>query len=142
MKIAGLDVGSKTIGFAVSDPFGWTAQGITTIQWNEKDIYSADVALRALFAEHNVEKVVVGYPKHMNGSVGERGIKSEKYAQHIEKRMKVPTILWDERLSTSQAERTLLEADMSREKRGKIIDQVAASVILQGYLDANSRGVT
>lgn len=142
MKIAGLDVGSKTIGFAVSDPFGWTAQGITTIQWNEKDIYSADRALRALFDEHNVEKVVIGYPKNMNGTVGERGMKSEQYAQHIEKRMKLPTVLWDERLSTMAAERTLLEADVSREKRGKVIDQVAASVILQGYLDANSKGVT
>lgn len=141
MKIAGLDVGSKTIGFAVSDPFGWTAQSITTIKWNEKDIYSADRSLRELFAEHNVEKVVVGYPKHMNGTVGDRGMKSEQYAKHIEKRMKLPTELWDERLSTSAAERTLLEADMSRKKRGEIIDQVAASIILQSYLDAQSKGV-
>lgn len=142
MKIAGLDVGSKTIGFAVSDPFGWTAQAITTIKWNEKDIYSADAALRELFNEHNVEKVVIGYPKNMNGTIGERGMKSEQYAQHIEKRMKLPTVLWDERLSTMAAERTLLEADVSRGKRKKVIDQVAATVILQGYLDANSRGVT
>src|SRR5699024_8915358 len=142
MKIAGLDVGSKTIGFEVSDPFGWTAQSITTVQWNEKDIYSADHSLRELFKEHEVEKVVIGYPKNMDGSIGERGIKSERYAQHIENRMKIPTILWDERLSTMAAERTLLEADMSRKKRGKVIDQVAASIILQSYLDAQSKGVT
>lgn len=142
MKIAGLDVGSKTIGFAVSDPFGWTAQAITTVQWNEKDIYSADRLLKELFEEHTIEKVVIGYPKNMNGTIGERGMKSEQYAQHIEKRMKLPTILWDERLSTMAAERTLLEADMSRKKRGEIIDQVAASIILQSYLDAQSKGVT
>ncbi len=142
MKIAGLDVGSKTIGFAVSDPFGWTAQPITTIQWNEKDIYSADVALRTLFSEHNIAKVVIGYPKNMDGSIGERGMKSEEYAQHIERRMKLPTVLWDERLSTVAAERALLEADVSRSKRKKVIDQVAATVILQGYLDAKGKGVT
>lgn len=142
MKIAGLDVGSKTIGFAVSDPFGWTAQSITTIQWNEKDIYSADRFLRDLFKEHEIEKVVIGYPKNMDGTIGERGKKSEQYAQHIEDRMKIPTILWDERLSTMAAERALLEADMSRKKRGKVIDQVAASIILQSYLDAQSKGVT
>lgn len=142
MKIAGLDVGSKTIGFAVSDPFGWTAQAITTIIWNERDIYSADKALKKLFQEHDVEKVVIGYPKNMNGTVGERGKKSETYAGHIEKRMKLPTVLWDERLSTMAAERSLLEADMSRKKRSEVIDQVAASIILQGYLDNQSRGVT
>lgn len=142
MKIAGLDVGSKTIGFAVSDPFGWTAQSITTVQWNEKDIYSADQSLRELFKEHQIEKVVIGYPKNMDGTIGDRGIKSEAYAKHIEKRMKLPTVLWDERLSTMAAERTLLEADMSRKKRGKIIDQVAASIILQGYLDAQTKGAT
>ncbi len=142
MKIAGLDVGSKTIGFAVSDPFGWTAQSITTVQWNEKDIYSADQSLRELFKEHHIEKVVIGYPKNMDGTIGDRGIKSEQYAKHIEKRMKLPTVLWDERLSTMAAERTLLEADMSRKKRGKIIDQVAASIILQSYLDAQTKGVT
>lgn len=142
MKIAGLDVGSKTIGFAVSDLFGWTAQSITTVQWNEKDIYSADQSLRELFKEHQIEKVVVGYPKNMDGTIGDRGIKSEVYAKHIEKRMKLPTVLWDERLSTMAAERTLLEADMSRKKRGKIIDQVAASIILQSYLDAQTKGAT
>ena len=142
MKIAGLDVGSKTIGFAVSDLFGWTAQSITTVQWNEKHIYSADQSLKELFKEHQIEKVVIGYPKNMDGTIGDRGIKSEVYAKHIEKRMKLPTVLWDERLSTMAAERTLLEADMSRKKRGKIIDQVAASIILQSYLDAQTKGAT
>ncbi|WP_106497062.1 Holliday junction resolvase RuvX [Lentibacillus sp. Marseille-P4043] len=135
MKIIGLDVGSKTIGVAISDAFGWTAQGLTTIKWNEQDIHSADEELKAIIHEHEIEKAVVGLPKNMNGTIGERGQASEIYAKHIEKIHQIPTVLWDERLTTIAAERVLLEADVSRKKRKKVIDKMAAVMILQGYLD-------
>lgn len=135
MKIMGLDVGSKTIGVAVSDAFGWTAQGITTIKWNEKDIRSADPQLKKIIAEHEIGKAVIGLPKHMNGSIGKRGEASELFAKHVEKVHGIQAVLWDERLSTMAAERTLIEADVSRQKRKKVIDKVAAVMILQGYLD-------
>lgn len=141
MKIIGLDIGSKTIGVAVSDAFGWTAQGLTTIQWDEQHITSADAALKKIIEEHEVGKVVVGLPKNMDGSIGERGKISEMYAEHIEEIHHLPTVLWDERLSTVAAERVLLEADMSRSKRKKVIDKVAAVMILQGFLDLEDKGV-
>lgn len=141
MKILGLDVGSKTIGVAVSDAFGWTAQGLTTIKWNESDIRSADPQLKQIIADHAIKKVVVGLPKHMNGTIGERGKASETYAKHIEEIHHVPSILWDERLSTLAADKMLIEADVSRKKRKTVIDKVAASMILQGYLDHSSKGV-
>ncbi|PAV28957.1 Holliday junction resolvase RuvX [Virgibacillus profundi] len=135
MKIIGLDVGSKTIGVAVSDAFGWTAQGLTTIKWNETDIDSADAELKLIIEEHEIGKAVVGLPKNMNGTIGERGIASQTYAKHIEDILGIPAVLWDERLTTIAAERVLLEADMSRKKRKKVIDKMAAVMILQGYLD-------
>lgn len=135
MKTIGLDVGSKTIGVAISDALGWTAQGITTIYWNENNITSADQQLKEIFDEREVEKVVIGLPKNMNGTIGERGEASQRYANHIEKTFQLPTTLWDERLTTIAAERVLLEADMSRKKRKKVIDKMAAVMILQGYLD-------
>lgn len=142
MRILGLDVGSKTIGVAVSDAFGWTAQGLTTIYWDENDITSADEQLKHIITEHEIGKAVIGLPKHMNGTIGERGEASQRYAQHFETVHDIPTVLWDERLSTMAAERTLLEADLSRKKRAKVIDKLAAAMILQNYLDMNSKGVT
>ncbi|MFD1362969.1 Holliday junction resolvase RuvX [Lentibacillus salinarum] len=135
MKTVGLDVGSKTIGVAASDPLGLTAQGLTTIHWDEQDIYSADDQLKQIIEEHAIGKAVIGLPKHMNGTVGERGEASEAYARHVENVHGIPAILWDERLSTAAAERVLLEADMSRKKRKKVIDKMAAVMILQSYLD-------
>ncbi|WP_042223375.1 Holliday junction resolvase RuvX [Oceanobacillus manasiensis] len=135
MKILGLDVGSKTIGVAVSDALGWTAQGLTTIQWNEQDITSADTKLAEIIAEHEIGKAIIGLPKNMNGSIGERGEASQRYAAHMEEVHNIETVLWDERLTTVAAERVLLEADMSRKKRKKVIDKMAAIMILQGYLD-------
>lgn len=135
MKIIGLDVGSKTIGVAVSDAFGWTAQGLTTIKWDERDLHSADSDLKQLLDEHEVEKAVIGLPKNMNGTIGERGKASEDYAKHVEDIFHIPTALWDERLTTVAAERVLLQADVSRKKRKKVIDKMAAVMILQGYLD-------
>lgn len=135
MKIIGLDVGSKTIGVAVSDALGLTAQGLTTISWNEQNIVSADKELKDIIKEHDIGKAVIGLPKNMNGTIGERGEASQIYAAHIEEVHQIPSVLWDERLTTIAAERVLLEADMSRKKRKKVIDKMAAVMILQGYLD-------
>lgn len=141
MRIIGLDVGEKTIGVAISDAFGWTAQGLTTIIWDENDFHSANKPLKEIIEEHEIGKAVIGLPKHMNGTIGDRGKVSQAFATYIETTFQIPTVLWDERLTTKAAERTLLEADMSRKKRKKVIDMVAAVMILQGYLDQQSRGV-
>ncbi|MDC3415613.1 Holliday junction resolvase RuvX [Aquibacillus salsiterrae] len=135
MKTIGLDVGQKTIGVAVSDAFGWTAQGVTTIKWEEQDFTSADSQLKPIIDEHEVNKIVVGLPKNMNGTIGERGEKSKQYADYLHHTYGVETVLWDERLTTMAAERILIEADMSRKKRKKVIDKMAAAIILQSYLD-------
>lgn len=135
MKTLGLDVGSKTIGVAVSDALGMTAQGVKTIYWDENHLNSADDQIENIIKDHQIERIVVGLPKNMNGTIGERGKISEKYAKHIEKTHRLPVYLWDERLSTIAAERVLLEADLSRKKRKKIIDKMAAVMILQGFLD-------
>ncbi|AEH53860.1 MULTISPECIES: Holliday junction resolvase RuvX [Heyndrickxia] len=138
MKIMGLDVGSKTVGVAVSDALGWTAQGIETIAINEaKGNFGFD-RVAELAQIHGVEKIVVGFPKNMNNTIGPRAEASKVYAEELKKRLNLPVILWDERLSTAQAERILLEADVSRKKRKKVIDKMAASVILQGFLDSQT----
>lgn len=136
MKIIGLDVGSKTIGVAISDALGWTAQGLTTIYWEEDRFESADEELQKIIVDHEVTQVVIGLPKNMNGTIGERGEASERYANYIEEKYQLPVKLWDERLTTMAAERVLLEADMSRQKRKKVIDKMAATMILQSYLDS------
>ncbi len=131
----GLDVGTKTVGVAMSDPFGWTAQGIETI---DVDVEEGDFGLdriEQLVKQHEVSRFVVGYPKNMNNTIGPRGEASAAYAEMLKERFHLPVELWDERLSTVAAERTLLEADVSRKKRAKVIDKMAAVMILQGYLD-------
>lgn len=138
MKKMALDVGTKTIGVAVSDALGWTAQGLTTIHWDERDYSTAKDALAKIIDEHSISEIIVGLPKHMNGSIGDRGEASQAFAAHLEKEFGINTILWDERLSTMAAERVLLEADVSRGKRKKVIDKMAAVMILQGYLDSKS----
>lgn len=138
MKILGLDVGSKTIGVAVSDALGWTAQGITTIRWQEGEFDSAFKELAPIVEEHDVHKLVVGLPKNMNGTIGERGEASQLFAERAEQYFNLPVALWDERLTTMAAERVLLDADMSRSKRKKVIDKMAAVMILQSFLDAKS----
>ena len=137
MKTMGLDVGEKTIGVAISDGLGWTAQGITTIKWTEPDFETAIAPLKELIDEHEVSKVVIGLPKNMNGTVGPRGEASKEFGQQLEKAFQLPIVYWDERLTTMAAERVLLNADVSRKKRKKVIDKMAASIILQSYLDAN-----
>ena len=130
----GLDLGDKTIGVAVSDPMGWTAQGIEVIR-RQGSTEVEIKRLRELITEYGVELILLGLPKNMNGTVGEQGQKTIQYAGRLEERLGLPVQLWDERLSTAAAGRVLLEADMRRAKRKKVIDKVAAAVILQGYLD-------
>ncbi len=130
-----LDIGNKTIGLALSDPLGLTAQGLETIR---RSILREDLQkLGAVVERYSIETFVVGLPKNMNGSEGERCQLVRAFAKHL--RAEFPTVevvFWDERLSTMAAERSLLEADVSRAKRRKVIDKMAAVYILQGYLDS------
>ncbi|EGQ4086878.1 Holliday junction resolvase RuvX [Staphylococcus pseudintermedius] len=135
-KIIGLDVGSRTVGIAISDLIGWTAQGLDTLQINEEENELGIDALIDIIQKENVGTVVIGLPKNMNNSIGFRGEASLKYKDALAERMpNLEIIMWDERLSTMAAERSLLEADVSRAKRKKVIDKMAAVFILQGYLD-------
>ncbi|WP_059171235.1 Holliday junction resolvase RuvX [Bacillus sp. FJAT-27445] len=136
MRILGLDVGSKTVGVALSDEFGWTAQGLETIKIDEEKNEFGFERLGQLIKEYGVDQVVIGLPKNMNGTIGPRAEASIRFADEIERLFSLPTVLWDERLSTMAAERVLLEADVSRKKRKKVIDKMAAVMILQGYLDS------
>lgn len=138
MRTMGLDVGSKTVGVAISDAFGWTAQGLKTIQINEEQQEFGFDELGTIIKEHEVSKIVVGLPKNMNGTIGPRGEASQRFAEELEKLFGLPVILWDERLTTMAAERVLLEADMSRKKRKQVIDKMAAVMILQGYLNSQT----
>ena len=137
MKILGLDVGSKTNGVAVSDELGIIAQGVTTLK--RKGLNHDITQLLKVIEEQRAEKVVVGLPKNMNGSLGPSAKMVLTLLEELEKSVDIPVITWDERLSTVAAERALLEADMSRKKRKKVIDKVAALIILQGYLDNQKR---
>lgn len=132
----GLDVGSKTVGVAVSDELGWTAQGVTTLKINEEKNEFGLNELGIIIKEQAVNKIVVGLPKNMNGTIGPRGEACQKYAALLENKFGLPVVLWDERLTTMAAERILLEADMSRKKRKQVIDKMAAVIILQSYLDS------
>jgi putative Holliday junction resolvase len=137
MRILGLDFGMKTIGVAVSDPFGWTAQGLEIIRREEENnLKKSIVRLKEICKEYGVESIVLGYPKNMNNTEGERVEKTKQFKKRLEKELKLPVELWDERLSTVGAERILLEADLSRAKRKNVIDKMAAVFILQGYLDS------
>ncbi|MCP3164488.1 Holliday junction resolvase RuvX [Myxococcus qinghaiensis] len=134
MRTFGLDYGTKTIGVAVSDGLGLTAQGVTTIR---RTSLKADLAaLGALAREHEVDRMVIGLPLNMDGSEGPRAEASRKFADAVTQALGVQVELLDERLSTVAATRTLLEADVSRARRKEVIDQVAAQFILQGWLDA------
>lgn len=133
MRILGLDIGSKRIGVAMSDGLGITAQGLETIssKGQEADIES----INRLAVENSVSTIVVGVPLSMDGSDSEQTVKVKEFASQLCLRVDARVELWDERLSTMAAERALLEADMSRGKRKKVIDKVAAVIILQSYLD-------
>lgn len=136
-RIIGLDVGSKTIGVAVSDAMGWTAQGIDTLRINEENEDFGIDQLIKIIDEYDVDTVIIGLPKNMNNSIGPRGEASIQFKDLLQQeRPELKMVMWDERLSTVGAERTLLEADVSRKKRKKVIDKMAAVFILKGYLDS------
>ncbi|WP_314061653.1 Holliday junction resolvase RuvX [uncultured Vagococcus sp.] len=139
MRMIGLDVGSKTVGVAVSDPLGWTAQGIEIIRINEAaDEFGFDRVLE-LIAEYRVTQIVIGLPKNMNNSIGPRAEASMTYGASLEKLSGLPVAYQDERLTTVEAERMLVEqGNVSRNKRKKVIDKLAAVMILQNYLDKHS----
>ncbi|EOH80680.1 MULTISPECIES: Holliday junction resolvase RuvX [Enterococcus] len=139
MRVMGLDVGSKTVGIAVSDPFGWTAQGVEIIRIDEEQGEFGFERLGELVKEYQVTKFVVGLPKNMNNSIGPRAEASMAYGEKIKALFDLPVDFQDERLTTVQAERMLVEqADVSRSKRKKVIDKLAAVMILQNYLDRTS----
>ena len=137
MRTMGLDYGDKTIGVAVSDELGWTAQGVEVIRRSDND---ADIArIRELARIYDVSEIVVGLPKNMNATIGPRGEICIAFAQTLREKLNIPVRLWDERLTTVSAERTLLMADVSRKKRKQVIDKMAAVIILQGYLDSKRK---
>ncbi|KEO44416.1 Holliday junction resolvase RuvX [Streptococcus salivarius] len=136
MRVMGLDVGSKTVGVAISDPLGFTAQGVEIIKIDEEAEEFGFDRLGELVKEHKVEKFVVGLPKNMNNTEGPRVEASKAYGYKIKEIFGIPVDYQDERLTTVQAERMLVEqADISRGKRKKVIDKLAAQLILQNYLD-------
>ena len=139
MRLLGLDYGSKTVGVAVCDPLGITAQGVETITRKEENKLRKTLArIEALVAEYQVETIVLGYPKNMDDSIGERAKKTEEFRDMLVRRTGLPVVLWDERLTTVEANRTLMEASVRRENRKQYLDQLAAVFILQGYLDSLS----
>lgn len=139
MRIMGLDYGSKTIGVAISDPLGLTAQGIEIIRREDENKLRKSLRrIEELVSEYQVEEIVLGFPKNMNNTIGERAQKSLELKEMLERRYGLPVIMWDERLTTVEANRTLMESGVRREKRSKYVDMIAAVFILQGYLDAKA----
>ena len=139
MRILGLDYGSKTVGVAVCDPLGITAQMVETIVREREDKLRRTLArIQALVEEYKIERIVLGYPKNMNNTLGERAARTEEFKAALERRTGIPVIFWDERLSTAAAERVLIERGERREHRKETVDQIAAALILQGYLDSLS----
>lgn len=137
MRIMGLDIGTRTIGIAISDELGITAQGLKTLRRK-----SAEEDLRAiaeLVHEFQIEKIVFGLPKNMDGTLGKQAEFTLKWMKMVSDNIQVPVVAYDERLTTVGASKVLLEADLSRKKRKKVIDKLAAVLILQGYLDQSRR---
>lgn len=133
-RILGLDVGDRRIGIAVSDEMRWTAHGLPTL---ERIGPKVDIRrLREVVSEYGIVRLVVGLPRNMDGTLGPRAQSMLEYAEHLKVRLKVDVVTWDERLTTRAAERVMIEADISRAKRRKKLDQVSAVLILQGYLDS------
>ena len=141
MRIMGLDYGSRTVGVAVSDELLLTAQGIETVcRAQENKLRQTLARIQALCEEYDVREIVLGFPKNMNNTIGDRAEKSLEFAEMLKKRTGLPVVMWDERLTTVAANRTLMETGVRREHRKEYIDQIAAVFILQGYLDRNSKG--
>lgn len=140
MRIMGLDYGSKTVGVAMSDELLITAQVLETItRKDENKLRKTYARIEEIAKEYQVERIVLGYPKNMNNTLGERIEQTEKFKEALERRTGLPVILWDERLTTIAAEKSLMDSQVRREHRKQYVDQVAASLILQGYLDRIKR---
>lgn len=136
MRIMGLDFGSKTVGVAVSDPLGLTAQGVEIIRRKSENKLRQTLArIEELAVQYQVESFVLGLPKHMNNDIGERAEKSLEFQEMLKRRTGLPVVMWDERLTTVEADRTMMEAGIRRENRKEYVDMLAAVFILQGYLD-------
>lgn len=136
MRIMGLDFGSKTVGVAVSDPLLITAQGLEIIRRKEENKLRQTLArIEELIGEYEVGEIVLGLPKNMNDTLGVRAELSLEFKEKLERRTGLPVTMWDERLTTVAADRTMMEAGIRREYRKDYVDQIAASLILQGYLD-------
>lgn len=134
MRVMGLDYGDRRIGVAVSDELRWTAQGLTVVE-KRRDGGELD-KLAEIAKEHEVSEVVVGLPKNMNGTIGPRGEICQDFAMQVKQKLGIPVHLWDERLTTVAAERTLAEAEIGLKKRKQVVDKMAATLILQNYLDS------
>ena len=136
MRIIGLDYGSRTVGVAVSDPLGITAQAVETItRKDENKLRRTCARIEELIREYQAERIVLGLPKHMNNDIGERAEKSLEFQKMLEKRTGLHVVMWDERLTTVEADRTMMETGIRRENRKEYVDMLAAVFILQGYLD-------
>jgi putative Holliday junction resolvase len=136
MRILGLDYGSKTVGVAVSDSLGITAQGVEIIRrTHEKKLRQTLARIDALVMEYGVEQIVLGYPKNMNDTLGPRVQATMEFKEMLERRTKLPVELWDERLTTVAANQIMMETGIRRENRKDYVDKIAATLILQGYLD-------
>ena len=136
MRILGLDYGSKTVGVSVSDPLGFTAQGVEIIRRKSENKMRQTLArIEELIAQYQVEEIVLGLPKNMNNTLGDRAEKSLELKETLERRTGLPVVMWDERLTTVSANRVLMETGVRRENRKEHVDEIAAVFILQGYLD-------
>lgn len=136
MRILGLDYGSKTVGVAVSDPLGLTAQGVEIIRRKSENKMRQTLArIEELIAQYQIEKIVLGLPKNMNNTLGDRAEKSLELKETLERRTGLAVVMWDERLTTVSANRVLMETGVRRENRKEHVDEIAAIFILQGYLD-------
>lgn len=139
MRIMGLDFGSKTVGVAVSDPLGITAQGVEIVRRKSPNKLRQTLArIEELVREYDVEEFVLGYPKNMNGTEGERCEKTKEFKELLEKRTGLPVALWDERLTTVAADRSMMEAGLGHYERKEYVDEIAAVFILQGYMAAKT----
>ena len=137
MRIMGLDIGTRTIGIAISDELGITAQGLKTLRRKSMEEDFKEIA--AIIRQFEIEKIIVGLPQNMDGTLGIQAEKVLNWMEALKDRVEIPMATWDERLSTVGASRVLLEADLSRRKRKNVIDKLAAVLILQGYLDQSRR---
>jgi putative Holliday junction resolvase len=134
-RLIGLDLGSKTVGVAISDPMGMLARTLTTVRFSDYDLDTACKKVMEICRENGVNEVVLGLPRHMNGDIGESGQMSLDFKEMLLEAGCESVTMWDERLTTVAAQRLLISADVSRKKRKEVIDQVAAVGILQSYLD-------